>query len=163
MAQERDALAAKVADLEDEARSKRSAAEERYRQFVVVEKQLVEARTALEQAADSSRKLAEEKVSLEEVLKKADLSGEDEAEDTVVLRCANLVDRIGELEGGLVDAVKPGFDRVMAQLKVAKPGVDLSVEGIHPLSDVKDGVITPPPDLEKDIGHDDEAQAIEAL
>jgi len=63
LAQERDALAAKVADLEDEARSKRSVAEERNRQFAVVEKHLAEARTALEQAADSSRKLAEEKVS----------------------------------------------------------------------------------------------------
>ena len=56
-------MAAKVVDLEDEARSKRSVAEERNRQFAVVEKHLAEARTALEQAADSSRKLAEEKVS----------------------------------------------------------------------------------------------------
>ena len=163
LAQERDALAAKVADLDDEARSKRLVAEECDRQFVVVEKQLAEAQTALEQAADSSRKLAEEKVSLEEALRKANLPGEDEAEDTVVLRRADLVDRIGELEGSLVDAEKLGFDRAVAQLKVVNPAVDLSVEGIHPLSDVKDGVITPPPDLEEDIGHVDEAQTNEAL
>jgi len=43
LAQERDALAVKVADLEDEARSKRSVAEERDRRFAVVEKQLAEA------------------------------------------------------------------------------------------------------------------------
>jgi len=71
---------------------------------------LVEAWAALEQAADSSRKLAKEKVSLEEALKKADLPREDEAEDTDVLRRADLVDMIGELEGTLVDAVKLGFD-----------------------------------------------------
>jgi len=67
LVQERNALAAKVAALEEEARSKRSVAEERDRQFAIVEKQLAEAQIALEQAADSSRKLAEEKVSLEEV------------------------------------------------------------------------------------------------
>jgi len=163
LVQERNALVAKVAALEEEARSKRSFAEERDRQFAIVEKQLVEAQTALEQAGDSSRKLAEEKVSLEEALKKADLPGEDEAEDTVVLRCVDLVDMIGELEGSLVDAVKLGFDRAVAHVKVVNPSVDLSVEGIHPLSDVKDGVITPPLDLEEDIGHVDEAQASEAL
>ena len=38
LVQERDALAAKVAALEKEARSKRSVAEERDRQFAVVEK-----------------------------------------------------------------------------------------------------------------------------
>jgi len=43
------------------------------------------------------------------------------------------------------------------------PGNDLSVEGIHHLSDVRDGVITPPPDLEEDMGHVDEAQADAAL
>jgi hypothetical protein len=120
---------------------------------------LTEARTALEQATDSSQKLAEEKVSLEEDLKKADLPGEDGAEDLAVLRRANLVDKIGELEGSLVDAVKLGFDRAVAQLKVVNPDIELNVEGIHPLSEVKDGVITPPPDPEEDNGHVDEAQA----
>ena len=96
-------------------------------------------------------------------MKKADLPREDEAEDTVVLRRVDLVDRIGELEGSLVDTVKLGFDRAVAQVKVVNPDVDLSVEGIHPLSDVKDGVITPPLYLEEDIGHVDEAQANEAL
>ena len=51
----------------------------------------------------------------------------------------------------------------MAQLKVVNPGVDLNVEGIHSLSGVKDAVITPPPDLEEDIGHVDEAQLGAAL
>ena len=51
----------------------------------------------------------------------------------------------------------------MAQLKVVNPGVDLNVEGIHSLSGVKDAVITPPPDLEEDIGHVDEAQVGAAL
>ena len=63
-----------------------------------MEKQLVEAWAALEQAADSSRKLAKEKVSLEEALKKEDLPGEDEVEDTAVLRRADLV--VGRKLGG---------------------------------------------------------------
>jgi hypothetical protein len=96
---------------------------------------------------------------LEEALKKADLPGEDEAEDLAVLRRAGLVDRIGELEGSLVDAVKLGFDRAVAQLKVVNPGIELNVEGIHPLNEVEDGVIMPLPDPEEDNGHVDEAQA----
>ena len=111
----------------------------------------------MEQAVGSSQKLTEEKASLEEALKKEDLLGEDEAEDTVVLRRADLVDRIGELEGSLVDTVKLGFDRAVVQLKVVNPDVDLIVEGTHPLSEVNDGVISPPP--EEDNGHVDEAQA----
>jgi hypothetical protein len=90
---------------------------------------------------------------LEEALKKADLPGEDEAEDTTALRSAGLLDRIGELEGSLLDAVKLGFDRALAQLKVVNPDVDLIIEGTHHLSDVRDGVIEPPPDLEEDEGH----------
>jgi len=156
-------LTAKVAALEDEARSKRSVAEERDRQFAAMEEQLAEARAALGQAADSSWKLAEEKPSLEESLKKAELPGEDEAEDTAVLRRTDLVDRIGELEGSLVEAVQLDFDRAVAQLKVVNPGVDLCVEGIHHLSDVEDGVIKPPPDFEEDVGHVDEARPDEAL
>jgi hypothetical protein len=115
--------------------------------------------TALEQETAFFQKLAGEKASLEEALKKADLSGEDEAEDLAVLRRADLVDRIGELEGSLVEAVKLGFERAVAQLKVVNPGIKLVVEGIHPLSEVEDGVITPPLDLEEDNGHVDEAQA----
>jgi len=119
-----------------------------------MEEQLAEARTALGQAADSSRKLAEEKASLEEALMRADLPGKDEAEDTTVLRRANLVDRIGELEGSLVEAV---------QLKVLNPGIDLCIEGIHHLSVVEDGVIKPPLDFEEDVGHVDETRPDEAL
>jgi hypothetical protein len=52
-------------------------------------------------------------------------------------------------KGSLVDAVKLGFDRAVALLKVVNPDVDLSVEGIHPLNDVNDRAIIPPPDLEK--------------
>jgi hypothetical protein len=148
-----------VAALEEDQRSKRSVAEERDRQLAVLKEQLVEAHTAQEQATDSSRKLAEEKMSLEEALKKADLPGEDEVEDLAVLRRADLVDKIGELEGSLVDTVKLGFDRVVAQLKVVNPDIELNVEGIHPLSEVKDGVITPPPDPEEENEHVDEAQA----
>lgn len=74
--QEREALTAKVAALEEDQRCKRSVAEERDRQFDVMEKQLAEAQIALEQATESSRKLAEEKVTLEEALKKADLPRE---------------------------------------------------------------------------------------
>jgi chromosome segregation ATPase len=136
LAQEKDALTAKVTTLEEEARSKRSVSEERDHQFAVMETRLAEARIALEQTADSSRKLAEEKVSLEEALKKADFPREDEEEDTAVLKRAGLVDRIGELEGSLLDAVKLGFDREVAQLKVVNPDVDLIVEGTHHLSDV---------------------------
>jgi hypothetical protein len=76
---------------------------------------------------------------------------------------ARIVDRIGELEGSLLYAVKLGFDRAVAQLMVVNPDIDLIVEGIHHLSDVKDGVIEPPPDLEEDGGHVDNTQANEAL
>jgi hypothetical protein len=156
-------LAAKVSKLEGEVADKRSVAEDRDHQVAVVEKQLADARTALEQVTKSSRKMAEEKVALEESLKKADLPGEDETEDIAVLRRAELVERVSMLEGSLVDAVKLGFDRAMTQLKVVNLGVNLCVEGIHHLSDVEDGVIKPPPDFEEDIGHIDDAQADEAL
>jgi hypothetical protein len=56
-----------------------------------------------------------------------------------------------------VDAVKLSFDWALAQLKVVNPGVDLCVEGIHHLSDVEDGMIKPPLDLEEDMGHVNEA------
>jgi hypothetical protein len=69
------------------------------------------------------------------------------------------VDRIGELEGSLMEALQLGFDRVVAQLKVTNPGVELNAEGIHPLSEVKDGVIVPPPDPGEEDGHVDEAHA----
>jgi hypothetical protein len=159
LVRERDALTAKVAALEEDQRSKRSVAEERDRQLASLKELLSGAQTALEQATDSSRRLAEEKASLEEALKKADLLGEDEAEDLAVLRCAGLVDRIGELEGSLVDAVKLVFEWAVAQLKVVNPIIELNVEGIHPLSEVSDGVITPPPDPDEEDGHVDEAQA----
>jgi hypothetical protein len=58
-----------------------------------------------------------------------------------------------------VDAVKLGFERAVALLKVVNPGIELIVEGIHSFSEVEDGVITPPPELEEDNGHVDEAQA----
>ncbi|KEH17193.1 hypothetical protein MTR_0034s0130 [Medicago truncatula] len=50
LAQERDALTAKVAAIEEDERSKRSVVEERDRQFTAMEGQLAEARTALEEA-----------------------------------------------------------------------------------------------------------------
>ena len=53
-------------------------------------------------------------MALEEPLKKADLPGEDETEDTVVLRRADLVERVRVLEGSLMDVVKLGFDRAVA-------------------------------------------------
>jgi len=61
------------------------------------------------------------------------------------------------LEGSLVEAVQLGFDRAVAELKVVNPGVDLCVKGIHHLSDFEDGAIKPPPDLEEDVRHVDEA------
>jgi len=84
-------------------------------------------------------------VALEESLKKADLLGEDESEDTVVLKRAELIERVSVLEGSLVDTVQLGFDRAVAQLKVVNLGVGLCIEGIHHLSNVEDGVIKPPP------------------
>jgi hypothetical protein len=59
----------------------------------------------------------------------------------------------------LVDAVKLGFEWEVAQLKVVNPGIDMNVEGIHPLSEVNDVVITPPPDPEEEDGRLDKAQA----
>jgi hypothetical protein len=85
LVRERDALAAKVAALEEDQRRKRFVAEVRDRQLAVLKEQLSGAPVALEQATNSSQKLAEEKASLEEALKKADLPGEDETEDLAVL------------------------------------------------------------------------------
>jgi len=158
-----DALTAKVAALEEDARSKRSVVEGRDRQFAAMEEHLEETRAAMGQATDSSRKLAEDKASLEEALKKADLPGDEKAEDTAGLRRADLLDRIGELEGSLVEAVQLGFDRVVAQLKVVNQGIDLCVEGIHHLYDVEDGVIKLAPNFEEDVRHVDEARPDEAL
>jgi len=79
------------------------------------------------------------------------------------MKYAELVKRVSVLEGSLVDVVKLGFDRAVAQLKVVNYRVDLCVEGIHHLSDVEDGVIKRPLDFEEDIRHVDEAQADEAL
>jgi len=163
LGQEKDALTAKVAALEEDARSKRSVAEERDCQFAAMEEQLAKVRASLGQAADFCRKLAEEKASLEEALKKADLHGEDDAEDTAGLRRADLVDKNGELEGSLVEVVHLCFDRAVAQLKVLNPGINLCVEGIHHLYDIEDGVIKPPPDFEEDVGNVDEARPDEAL
>jgi len=128
-----------------------------------MEEQLAEVQVSLGQAADSSQKLGEEKASLEEALRKADLPREEETEDTIGLRRADLVDRVGELEGSLVEAVQLGFDRAVAQLKVVNPGIDLCVEGIHHIYDVEDGVIKPPPNFEEDVGHVGEARPDEAL
>ena len=162
MSKERDALAAKISQLEGNVAAKRSVDEDRDRQFATVEKQLADARTVLEQTDEPSKKLAEEKVALEEFLKKADIPRE-ETEDIAVIRRADLVERVSVLEGSLVDAVKLGFDRVVAQLKVANSDIDLCVEGIHHLSDVEDGGIKPPRDFEEDMGHVHEAQLDDAL
>jgi len=67
------------------------------------------------------------------------------------------------LEGSLVDAVKLGFDRAAAQLKVANSGIDLCVEGIHHLNFVEDGVIKSLPIVDEDIRHVEDAEAEEAL
>jgi len=119
--------------------------------------------TLIEAATEISRKLAEEKAALEESLKKAELPGEDETGDTVVLNRADLIKRVSVLEGSLVDAVQLGFDRAVAQLKVVNRGVYLCVKGIYHLRGVEDGIIKPPLDLEEDVGHVDEAQTDEAL
>lgn len=60
---------------------------------------MADARTALEQTAESSRRLDQDKLALEESLKKADLPGEDETDDIAVLRRADLVERVSLLEG----------------------------------------------------------------
>lgn len=60
---------------------------------------MADARTALEQTAESSRRLDQDKVALEESLKKANLPGEDETDDIDVLRRADLVERVSLLEG----------------------------------------------------------------
>ena len=163
LVKERDALAAKVSWLEGGAAAARSVTEERDRSIAALEKQLADAQTALEQEAESSGKLVEEKAALEESLKKAYLSGEDETEDIAVLRRADLVEKVSVLEESSVDAVQLGFDRAVAQLKVVNPGTNLCVEGIHHLNVVEDGVIKPPPNFEEDIGHFDDTQANESL
>ena len=109
LSKEKDALAAKVSQHEGDAGAARSVAEERDCHVALIEKQLADARTTLEQAAESSRKLAEEKVTLEESLKKEDLPEEEKMEDTAVPRHADFVERVSMLEGSLVDVVKLGY------------------------------------------------------
>jgi len=131
---ERDALSSKVSQLKGSAAVERSNVEERDRHIAALEKQLVDARTALEQAAESSDKLVEEKAALEESLKKADFPRKDETEDIAVLRRADLGFKVSVLDGSFVDHVQLGFDRDVAQLRVVNPDTDLCVEGIHHLS-----------------------------
>jgi len=109
LVKERDALAAKVSQLEGGA-VVRSVVEERDRRIVALEKQLVDARTALEHAVEAFGKLFEEKKALEESLKMADLLGEDETEDIAVPKLADLVQKVSVLEGSLMEAVKLRLD-----------------------------------------------------
>jgi len=152
LAKEKDALFAKVSQLESDVVVARSVAKEHESHLAMLEKQVVDARTTLDQAVKASHKLAEEKKALEESLKREDLPGEDEMEDIAVLNRFGLVERISVLEGSFVDVVKLGFDRVVAQLKVVNPDTDLCVEGIHHLSLVEDGVIKSPLAMDEDIG-----------
>lgn len=108
LVKERDALDAKVSQLEGGAADVRSVAEERDRRIAALENQLTNARTTLEQEVESSSKLVEEKKALEESSKGADLPWEDEMEDMAVLKHADLVERVSALEGSLVDdGIKP--------------------------------------------------------
>jgi len=165
LGQERDALTAKVAALEEDARSQKFVAEERDRQIAALRQQIEETQMSLTTANAKKVSLGEEKVSLEAALKRASMPGEDETEFIAALSRVDLVDRVGELEGSLLDAVQLGFNRAVAQLKVVNPGVELCVEGLHHLSDVEDGVIKPPPVFEEgeEEGHVERARPDEGL
>jgi len=102
--------------------------------------------------------VAKKKV-LEDALRDASLTGEDETEDTAELARLALVYRIEELERNLVGAARHGFDNAVDQLKVVNLGVDFRVDGIHFLKFVRNGKIV----SQDDDGNVGNAQAYMAL
>jgi len=90
---------------------------------------------------EAQRKLAEEKLQLEAMLRDATGPQPNEYEDLHDLSCCGLADMIAELEKSLVGSARHSFDNAIDQLKITNPGVELSTEGVHFLNFVERGVI----------------------
>jgi len=88
---------------------------------------------------ESRSKLAEEKLQLEAALRDATGSGPNEPEDLHGLSRYGLVDKIIELEKGLVGSTHQSFENAMDQIKVANSGVELSTDGVQFLNFVQEG------------------------
>lgn len=98
LGKERDTLAAKMTKLEEGFASSKTVVEGKDCCIVLLEKQVANAQSALEQVVEAQNKLDGEKKALEEALCKATLPGEDELEDTASQDRFGLVDKIGELD-----------------------------------------------------------------
>lgn len=75
---------------------------------------------------EARSRFATEMKTLEDALRDATQPDEDEAKDTVVLGRSALVYKLEELERNLVGAARHGM-----QLKVANPGMQFYMDGLH--------------------------------
>ncbi|MCI51930.1 hypothetical protein A2U01_0073174, partial [Trifolium medium] len=85
------------------------------------------------------------------------IADEPEAAKGLVTR-AQLVDKIRVLAQDVLGGVKYGFDNVVAQLKIANSGVELSTEGIGMLRKVKDGKIVIPAEYQHMVDEEEEEE-----
>ena len=95
---------------------------------------------ALKKEVETREKLVEENKFVED-FRKANSPLDDESKDTASLVRFGLLEKMGVFEANLLNGVKHGFENVVAQLRVANPNMELSVEGISFLNWVEDGVI----------------------
>jgi len=107
--------------------------------FSTVEKRSAEDRRIFSQVKEARRKLAEEKLQLEAVLRDATGSGPNEPEDFHGLSHYGLVDKIAEMEKGLVGSTFQSFENAIDQMKIVNSGVELSTDGVHFLNFVQGG------------------------
>jgi len=151
IAKERDVALAKVKKLEAELAGYKSKFDEKDPRCITLGKKSAENGEVLGQVTKAWRKLAEDKVNLEAALRDASGPGLREPKDLHGLSHHALVDRIAELEKGLVGSAWQSFENAFDQLKVMNTGIEVCVDGIHFLKFVEDGVIVTPRD--EDDGH----------
>jgi hypothetical protein len=93
-------------------------------------------------------KFTEERKKFEEEirsLKSAMAPAEDETENTRELSTrAEFVARVRKLGDSVLARVKHGWQNALAQVKVANPGVELSIDGMDVICEVVDGQIIRP-------------------
>jgi hypothetical protein len=111
----------------------------------------------------NQRKFVEDNKTLEDALCNATLPGEEEFEDTACLDRSGMIVKINELERRFVGAACHNFNNAVEQLKVVNLEVELSVEGIHYLMYVENGVLVTPPKDEEDDGHVENARVYTTL
>ena len=88
-----------------------------------LKKRSTEDRRILGKVKEAQRKLAKEKLQLEAMLRDATGPSPYEPEDLHGLSRYALVEKIAELEKGLVGTARQSFDNVVDQLKIANPRV----------------------------------------